>query len=60
VGFAIESRFSTNFVLDVVTENQSAIFGNRHVFADVRGFSFVEGIAWQLFVAGGLGLRVKK
>jgi hypothetical protein len=55
VDFAIESRFSTHFVLDVMTENQSAFLAIRHVFADVRGFSFVEGIAWQLFVAGGVG-----
>jgi hypothetical protein len=41
-------------------ENQSAFLAIRRVFADVCGFSFVEGIAWQLFVAGGLGLWMKK
>jgi hypothetical protein len=43
VDFAIESRFSTHFVLDVMTENQSAFWQSATSFADVRGFSFLEG-----------------
>jgi hypothetical protein len=43
----------------LLIENFVGFLAIRHVFADVRGFSFVEGIAWQLFVAGGLRLRMK-
>jgi hypothetical protein len=60
VGFAVESRLTNQFCGKIRDLKIGRLLAIRHVFADVRGFSFVEGIAWQLFGAGGLGLRMKK